>query len=69
MLNFEEKFIVINRKHLEKITPYYRGLISLALNHVEENIPCHRYYVCNQDEPYADEVIRIILEGEEKKSA
>lgn len=26
-----------------------------------------KYYVCNQDEPYADEVLKVILEGEKKK--
>lgn len=26
-----------------------------------------KYYVCNQDEPYADEVLKVILEGEKIK--
>lgn len=26
-----------------------------------------KYYVCNQDEPYSDQVLKIILDGESKK--
>ena len=29
--------------------------------------PNNRYIVCNQDEPYAEEVWKIILDGEKKK--
>lgn len=27
----------------------------------------NKYYVCNQDEPYADKVLEVILEGEREK--
>ena len=30
-------------------------------------IGANKYYVCNQDEPYADKVIQIILNGEDQK--
>jgi len=38
-------------RELEKIQPF---------------LPNNEYYVCNQDEPYAQKVIDIILEGEDK---
>ncbi|OEU68668.1 MAG: hypothetical protein BA863_16505 [Desulfovibrio sp. S3730MH75] len=63
------KFFVINREHLRESPPFCQGLACLALDYAEQHIPHNRYYVCNQDEPYADEVLRIILEGEDKKSA
>ena len=33
----------------------------------ENKNPVNRYYICNLDEPYADEVFRVIKKGEEAK--
>jgi hypothetical protein len=67
MVEFEEKFFVINRKHIENAPPYQRGLMNLLLNQINRFAPFNKYYICNQDEPYAGEVLRVILEGEEAK--
>jgi hypothetical protein len=67
------KFIVINIKHLSeleenekfkfKVWDFKRALESLNLG-----LPFNKhYYVCNQDEPYAQKVIDTILEGESEK--
>ena len=64
MIEFEEKFIVMNRKYLKDIPGAY---FSFFLAMIEAYVPNNKYYVCNQDEPYANEVLRIILEGEEAK--
>lgn len=63
MAKYEEKFIVINvKKHLnvEQIKKL-SGLLD------EFDLPDNNYYVCNQDEPYAQKVIDIILKGEDEK--
>lgn len=59
MVNGGEKTVAIQMsvlmqnflRELEKIQPF---------------LPNNEYYVCNQDEPYAQKVIDIILEGEDK---
>ncbi|MGA2433964.1 MAG: hypothetical protein ABSG25_01625 [Bryobacteraceae bacterium] len=68
---YEEKLIVINRKHLDNkripkmiIDNFYAALLDLSC--CLDN-PGNKYYVCNQDEPYAQKVIDIILKGENKK--
>ena len=72
MAKFEEKFIVINKKHLEEIKND-DGLSRLAdslikaINAIEYALPKNKYYVCNQDEPYAKKVIDIIIAGENEK--
>ena len=65
MAEFEDKFFVINRKHLKRIPPFVRPIIREAMRHIPDN----KYYVCNQDEPYAQDVIQTILKGEECKEA
>lgn len=77
-MSFEEdKFIVINRKHLELVGASYPAVPELlvrTLGVLEElhellfgsSISGNKYYVCNQDEEYAPDVLRLILlnEGE-----
>jgi len=72
MVKYEEKFLVINIKHLEearkeipdKIAEFYE-----LYDFISNWLPTNKYYVCNQDEPYAEKVIQTILEGENKKVA
>lgn len=65
MIEFQpNKFFVVNRKHLDKIPGYKCALVSFALRCIADYVPENRYYVCNQDEPYADKVIATILAGE-----
>lgn len=91
MAEYEEKFIVINRKHLGELNSVIGGETSDGWNGfspakavlnllgtIEEFTEVYeanvkkklnqRYYICNQDEPYAQEVIDIILAGEETKN-
>ena len=89
MVKYEEKFIVINKKHIEeyglklaeqpgmskfyKDNPVSGNLINaLIIFQVEyERITGKRlnqkYYVVNQDEPYSDNIIKIILDNENQK--
>jgi transcription initiation factor IIE alpha subunit len=64
---YEEKFIVINVKHLEKIPYTTKEFLLDCLDTAKEYLPSNKYYVCNQDEPYANRVIDIILKGESNK--
>ena len=94
MIEYEDnKFIVINRKHLAEAEREYRKTDIAKLHSKKMEVP-HRfiqnlfntlsffsefynnqtgkvlnqsYYVCNQDEPYAQKVIDVILEGEREK--
>ena len=68
MVEFESnKFLVVNRKYLNDIPTWKCGLVAWALQCIEDHVPENKYYVCNQDEPYADKVITTILEGEALK--
>ena len=84
MAKYEEKFIVINRKHIEELNDTHVDgflrdapesvMLFKALeefrNAYEENTGKkldQKYYVVNQDEPYADNVIKMILYHENKK--
>ena len=71
MTKYEEKFIVINKKHLEiakeEIPDKISEFIEL-LGFISNWMPDNKYYVCNQDEPYAGKVINIILTGEDAKA-
>lgn len=62
MARYEEKFIVVNTKHL---TPNQRLILSSLL--IEFGVPDNKYYACNQDEPYAEKIKQTILEGEYEK--
>lgn len=75
MAKYEEKFIVFNKSDLIR-AKISKDLIR-ALNDIDNQIQLSRirrkanqfpkYYVCNQDEPYAQEVIDTILNGEKVK--
>lgn len=60
----EGKFIVINKKNLKKLNEAQHFYLTLLLGKLEDG---NKYYVVNQDEPYAEEVLNIILKGEEGK--
>jgi len=64
---YEEKFTVINHKHLIKVPPKIKNQFFMILGIVESYIPKNNYYVCNQDEPYAEKVLNTILDGEDAK--
>ena len=89
MVEYEEKFIVINRKHIEEYekcwrekyafsklypeVPQVRNLLD-AIEMFTEAYEAYmgktlnqKYYVVNQDEPYAENVIKFILDNESKK--
>ena len=59
MIKYEEKFFVINKKHLNVFQ-----IDDLEFLLSRFNLPDNKYYVCNQDEPYAQNVIDLILQGE-----
>ncbi len=65
-----DKFIVINRKHIENIKcEQDKKAVQTCIDNLLyilnfEKFPDHQYLVCNQDEPYADEVKKVILDGE-----
>lgn len=74
---YEEKFIVINTKRFDEmggLLPVVKELLDKISNlervyEVMTNRKMdQKYYVVNQDEPYADEVFRLILDGETKKN-
>ena len=80
MAEKEEKFLVINRKHLrDYFSQFTHGIFTTdeekehidsipfnqVIKEVEEMIGPHRYITCNQDEPYADLVWQVILLGED----
>lgn len=66
----EEKFLVFNMKFIKKLSfEGHRHLIAVC-EELSEKFPHakdNKYICCNQDESYAEEVWRIILEGERKK--
>jgi hypothetical protein len=78
----QDKFIVINRKRFDELpldTSYFQlnsaaVKLECAITKFSKDYEemtgkkmDQRYIVCNQDEPYADEVARVILEGEAVK--
>jgi hypothetical protein len=44
-----------------------RVLFEACCDELGVNLSAKKYYVCNQDEPYAQKVIDTILEGENEK--
>ncbi len=65
LAKYEEKFLIINLKHIagkgyEKIQKLHNALEAFEL-------PKNKYYACNADEPYAPQVLDIILKGEAAK--
>lgn len=68
MAKYEEKFVVLNKNHLDNLPDDIRESFRLSLSEVQTRIPKNKYYVCNQDESYSDEVLGIIMEGEDLKA-
>lgn len=70
----KEKYIVLKNEDIEK---YCKVGDLNALDFIRHRIRAGRenegkptnnsYYVCNTDEPYADEVLHVILNGEDGK--
>lgn len=67
MVKYEEKFFVINKKYLGEIPKELREKFTTALSDIRSYLPNNKYYVCNQDEPYASEVLKLILFDEMQK--
>ena len=78
MVKYEEKFLVINWKYLnidlnkhndEEVEALLDFTNALKKLHNLSLIPKeNKYYVCNQDEPYSQQVIDVILAGEDAKA-
>ena len=72
----KDKFLVIPTKYLPRMSRTIRFQLKYILTQLEsirrrdgnENMR-PEYYVVNQDEPYADQVLDIILAGEDEKEA
>lgn len=73
MVNYEEKFIVIRKwKISDNLSDKEQKQLDELISKANESDDFfdkepHKYYVCNQDEPYAKRIIRIILRGERIK--
>ena len=69
MAEYENKFIVINTKYLNYsvIPRHVLGTFFFLAKQIERYIPENKYIVCNQDEPYAEDVLKVILDGEDNK--
>lgn len=62
--------IVVKREHLKFLNPEEQKSFLAACNKmaVLSGSSKYQYYVCNTDEPYADKVLQVILEGENNGS-
>ena len=78
MARFEDdKFIVLPTKYVEQMPSTLKTQLAYVCDRVRtlrsdakgEYTPVPKYYVCNQDEPYAQDVLNTILLGEERKEA
>ena len=68
---YKGKFLVINWKYIEEtLNPTEFAIFATLLEkiHKEANIKDHDYLVVNQDEPYAEDIWKIIKNGEDKKN-
>jgi len=69
-----DKYIIIPKKYLEKMALTHRHRIVTLLERMaamrisEGKDPNPGYFICNQDEPYALDVLNVILRGEERKN-
>jgi hypothetical protein len=65
----EEKFLVFHKKDLIGITPTQVAVLNeidelVQLNRMKRNASQFpKYIVCNEDEPYAEKIWEIILDG------
>jgi len=60
----EDKYIVIKKNHLDRLLLHQLHELDDILAKLSNT---NSYWVCNQDEPYAQKVIDIILQGEFEK--
>jgi len=74
MEQFERfKFIVLPTKYTEHMSGKNRMRLRWICRDIEKQRrklgkdPDPRYYVCNIDEPYSEQVIEIIMNGENSK--
>lgn len=73
MAKIENKFLVLKLSDIDKLDEPRRlevQVIIQAINKIrlnEERGPIPKYWVCNQNEPYAQRVIDYILIGEDRK--
>lgn len=59
MAKTEERFLIINLKHLEKVPTFPRIWFNALLDEIMKYIPGNKYYACNQDEPYAQKLLTL----------
>ena len=66
----EDKFLVLKTADIEHYLNYNQKLefqdCLRAIKRgreIEKKPGVNKYYVCNRDEPYAEDVIRLILQG------
>jgi len=73
-----DKYIVIKKEELDYIldvNPVLKKTFDATVALIEamrvgrNKKPRNNYIVCNQDEPYAAAVWKIVLDGEDKKNA
>lgn len=64
VFNISDVIHYLNSGEITMLTALH-GKIENSRIRNGENV--NSYWVCNQDEPYADEIIQIILQGEDKK--
>lgn len=60
----KDTYLVITRKHIEKLSPIHQAALDNII--ASMYLPNNEYIVCNKDEPYADKVIKLIKEEENK---
>lgn len=82
---YEEKFIVINKKRFNELIEHPKNensglaglVVQMFIDHLNSFKAAYqattgktlnqKYYVVNQDEPYAEQVLDLIEQGEAKK--
>lgn len=63
--------LLANKREVYQVEDFRSKLQALTVVCYEElgiDLSAKKYYVCNQDEPYAQKVIDTILEGESEKT-
>lgn len=66
----EDKWLVFNMKFINELSPEGHKHLAAVCEELSEKFPHakeNKYICCNRDEPYAEAVWDIILEGERKK--
>ena len=59
--------VIKNEDLIHTLTETERQVLGLILHKIAQVTPGRKYYVVNQDEPYAHKVLETILDGEESK--